>query len=663
MGTTPSRRALGVAFAVLTGLLVAHLLGAIGALDLPRVVGESLYQAVMVGAAALCAARAVCVAAERAAWLMLALGMGVWAGADLTFNALYGMDGAPPFPGLTDAMYIGSYLSLYAGVVLLLAARLRPFPRSLSLDGLIAGLTLSAFTAAFAFDAVLSSTDGPALTAIVTLAYPVADLLLVCFVGIALALTGWRPERTWALIALGFVLTAIADVTYAYSASAETYVAGGVTDTLWAASALAIALAAWQRGAPAKRAPDDVVAAVVPALFALAALALLICGWFVELPLAAGLLAMLALLAAVARAGLTFAENIVLLRRSRGEALRDALSGLGNRRLLLRDLDNAFADPSHAQTLVFLDLDGFKTYNDSFGHVAGDALLARLAGRLARSIEGRGSAYRLGGDEFCVLLEPPLADVHPVVLAAAHALTDSGEAFSIGASHGVAQIPSEAAGAEQAVRLADERMYAAKQGRRGAGKHQAHDVLVQVLAEREPALHDHLREVALLARRTAIELGLDADEIDRVVRAAELHDIGKIAVPDSVLHKPGPLDEEEWEIMRQHSVVGERILAQRARAARRRRARALKPRELGRPRLPRRPAGERDPARLAHHRRLRRVRRDDVRATVRVAARSRAGDPRAAPLRGRAVRPHRRRGVPDRPRGPAGVPAARRTRR
>ena len=278
---------------MLTGLLVAHLLGALGAVELPRVVGESLYQAVMVGAAALCAARAACVAAERAAWLMLALGMGVWAGADLTFNALYGMDGAPPFPGLTDAMYIGSYLSLYAGVVLLLAARLRPFPRSLSLDGLIAGLTLSAFTAAFAFDAVLSSTDGPALTAIVTLAYPVADLLLVCFVGIALALTGWRPERTWALIALGFVLTAIADVTYAYSASAETYVAGGVTDTLWAASALAIALAAWQRGAPAKRVPDDVVAAVVPALFALAALALLICGWFVELPLAAGLLAML----------------------------------------------------------------------------------------------------------------------------------------------------------------------------------------------------------------------------------------------------------------------------------------------------------------------------------------------------------------------------------
>jgi diguanylate cyclase (GGDEF)-like protein len=549
------------AFAVLAVLLATHLLHALGVLAFPKLLGETLYDAVMAGAAALCAARAVCVSAERAPWLMLALGVALWFSADLLFDALYGMDGIPPYPNVTDGLYLGSYLSLYAGVVLLLASRLRPFPRSLSLDGLVAGLTLAAFAAAFAFDAVLSSTDGPPLTVIVTLAYPVADLLLLCFVGIALALTGWRPDRAWALIALGFVLTAVADVIYTYAASADSYLAGGLTDTLWAGSALAIALAAWQGGAPARQAAGDTVAALVPAVFALAALALLICGWFTDLPAAAGILAMLALLAAVARAALTFAENIVLLRRSRDEALLDALSGLGNRRLLLRDLESAFADRGRAQTLVFLDLDGFKTYNDSFGHIAGDALLARLAGRLARSVEGHGAAYRLGGDEFCVLLEPPLEDGHAVVLGAARALTDRGEAFSIGASHGVAQIPREAAGAEQAVRLADERMYAAKEARRGAGKHQAHDVLVQVLAEREPDLHDHLREVAQLARGTAIELGLDADEIDRVVRAAELHDIGKIAVPDSVLHKPGPLDEEEWEIMRQHSVVGERILA------------------------------------------------------------------------------------------------------
>jgi len=84
---------------------------------------------------------------------------------------------------------------------------------------------------------------------------------------------------------------------------------------------------------------------------------------------------------------------------------------------------------------------------------------------------------------------------------------------------------------------------------------------VQALVEREPELHEHLREVAVLAQRTAIEMGLQSDELDEVVRAAELHDIGKIAVPDSVLHKPAPLGEDEWQIMRQHPVIGERILA------------------------------------------------------------------------------------------------------
>jgi HD-GYP domain-containing protein (c-di-GMP phosphodiesterase class II) len=96
---------------------------------------------------------------------------------------------------------------------------------------------------------------------------------------------------------------------------------------------------------------------------------------------------------------------------------------------------------------------------------------------------------------------------------------------------------------------------------RGALTRQACDVLVQVLVERDPDLREHLREVALLARLTALELGLRSDELDEVVRGAELHDIGKIAVPDSVLHKPGPLDDAEWRVMHEHSVVGERILA------------------------------------------------------------------------------------------------------
>ena len=96
------------------------------------------------------------------------------------------------------------------------------------------------------------------------------------------------------------------------------------------------------------------------------------------------------------------------------------------------------------------------------------------------------------------------------------------------------------------------------------------------------------------------------EELDEVVRAAELHDVGKIAIPDAILHKPGPLDDDEWAFMRQHTVIGERILAPRPRCARSP-ARARQPRALGRHRLPRRPRGRGDPARRPDRRRRARL--------------------------------------------------------
>jgi diguanylate cyclase (GGDEF)-like protein len=558
---TRRRRFVQIAFGLLAATVAIHLLAAIGVLDLSRQAGQALYLFVMAGAAALCVLRTHRGDRERLPWLVLATGMVLWVIADVTFLALYGLDGVPPFPNFTDALYLGYYVCMYVGVVLLLASRLRPFRRSLWFDGLISGLTLAAFAAAFVFEPLLSSTEGDPLTVAVTLGYPVADLLLIAFVGVSCALTGWRPGRTWSLIAASFVITTVADGIYAYTASSETYSAGQITDTLWAASALAMALAAWQPVTTTRHDVRETAAMVVPGLLALASVALMIVGWFSHLLPAAGVLATLALLAAMGRGALMFAENLTLLDATRGEALSDALTGLGNRRLLLRVLEDSLAGHPRPLTLVFFDLDGFKSYNDAFGHVAGDALLMRLASQRADSVRGRGAAYRLGGDEFCVLLDPPVGAADRAVRTAAAALEERGDAFSITASYGVAQLPREAAGPEQAVRLADERMYVHKESRRGAGRNQAYNVLIQVLMEREPDLHEHLREVALHARRTAIELGVRSEELDEVVRAAELHDIGKIAVPDSILHKPAALDEGEWQIMREHSVIGERILA------------------------------------------------------------------------------------------------------
>jgi HD domain-containing protein len=113
----------------------------------------------------------------------------------------------------------------------------------------------------------------------------------------------------------------------------------------------------------------------------------------------------------------------------------------------------------------------------------------------------------------------------------------------------------------EALQIADTRMYAEKDGRRGAGRHQARDVLLQILSEREPDLHEHMRGVGELALRVGRRMGMHGEALDEVVRGAELHDVGKMAVPDAILHKPAALDPDEWAFVHQHTIIGERILA------------------------------------------------------------------------------------------------------
>jgi GGDEF domain-containing protein len=111
------------------------------------------------------------------------------------------------------------------------------------------------------------------------------------------------------------------------------------------------------------------------------------------------------LLAMTARLRRLKTENERLLSVSRREANTDSLTPLPNRRAFMRDIDAQLGDgaESHPLILALFDLNGFKHYNDTFGHPAGDELLARLGARLQRALAGSGTAYRMGGDEFCVL--------------------------------------------------------------------------------------------------------------------------------------------------------------------------------------------------------------------------------------------------------------------
>jgi two-component system, cell cycle response regulator len=208
-----------------------------------------------------------------------------------------------------------------------------------------------------------------------------------------------------------------------------------------------------------------------------------------------------------------------------------------------------------------LDLDGFKDYNDTFGHPAGDALLVRLGRRLDQAVAGCGSAYRLGGDEFCALLRPGPDRVGDDVGRAVAALHERGEGFDVSSSHGTVVLPAEARDSARALQLADQRLYAQKGvRRRQATTQQVRDVLLQMVSERTPELRHHIDDVASLALGVGRRLGLRAHELNEAVRAAELHDMGKMAIPDALLMKPGPLDAAEWEFMRQHTIIGERML-------------------------------------------------------------------------------------------------------
>jgi HD-GYP domain-containing protein (c-di-GMP phosphodiesterase class II) len=172
-------------------------------------------------------------------------------------------------------------------------------------------------------------------------------------------------------------------------------------------------------------------------------------------------------------------------------------------------------------------------------------------------------AYRMGGDEFCVLgaarmvTEPSLAEL------ASPALVERGDGFEVTASYGSVRSPDEANTASSALRKADQRMYARKSGssRTSAGRQSA-SVLLKILSERSPSLGVHLDQVTSFCEAVARKLLVPEEDMAPLLQAASLHDVGKAAIPDEILHKPGMLDEEEWAFIQRHTVIGERILSE-----------------------------------------------------------------------------------------------------
>jgi diguanylate cyclase (GGDEF)-like protein len=509
----PGWRAIRWALAALGVLLAAcaiHALAGFDAGPLSWLLEKWGYNVVLVGSGLACVARGVKVRDERAAWLTMAVGVVGWAVGNVYYTAvLWDMDPIP-VPSLSDVLWLAYYPIVYVAVAMLLRARIARFHASLWVDGALAALAVAALSAAVVFQSVLEGTGGEPIEVATNLAYPLGDLVLLGMVTGGVALTGWKPGRTWGALALSFIIFGVSDGIYLWGNATGTWQAGSVFEAGWPAATLLLACAAWMPPRHVRPRPlDGRRTLVIPTLFALLGLTLLISDHFDRLNLLAVALAWASVLAVIGRFGITFFANLTMLASTREEALTDALTGLGNRRKLMRDLEEAL-HPGYLTpcALVLYDLNGFKGYNDVFGHPAGDALLARLGSRLGDAVGPDARAYRMGGDEFCVLA--PIGAGNPLALLdrGRRALGEVGDGFEISAAHGCVLVPEEAQDASAALGMADRRMYAEKASARRSADEQSRDVLLKALEEHHPDLGEHVHDVGLLAEAVAEELGL-----------------------------------------------------------------------------------------------------------------------------------------------------------
>ncbi len=264
-------------------------------------------------------------------------------------------------------------------------------------------------------------------------------------------------------------------------------------------------------------------------------------------------------------------------------ARTDELTGAFNRRHFTEIVANALRDDPHGTGLLLLDADHFKHVNDLFGHLVGDAVLVELAARLQSHLEPAEDLARWGGEEFALLLRGVRSDTEIAERAerlrsrvAAAPVVAAGISLGLTISVGAIRAGGELADVDALVDAADRGLYAAKRGGRNrislashvGGSHAVQEpeavsmarALAAAAGAREGVPKDHAGDVAALATSTAERLGLPADVVLRCRLGGWLHDVGKVAIPQRILEKPGALDSSEWEVMRTHPSIGEEIV-------------------------------------------------------------------------------------------------------
>ncbi len=440
-----------------------------------------LYNAIYLLGALVCLGAARRDRADRLAWCAMAVAMVFGAVGNLVYSLVVARMDPEPFPSVADAFYLGYYLPLYVGLGAFLRTRVPRFHASMWLDGLIGALGAAALAIAVLLGPALEVTEGDPLAVATSLAYPVADILLLALLGVVGAVLGLRRDASVTLLLLGILANLAGDIVFVDLATQDIYVEGGPLDLTWLAGVALTALAAYHGGpaagdghaggAPGARIGWQVMA--VPFLCNVSSLLVLGAGWGDRFSDLAGWCAVACIAASLARSAVTFRE-MRDFHTVRDQARTDELTGLANRRALLQHAARVVADASARRpaALLLLDLDGFKEVNDSLGHSAGDALLRQVGPRLLPALGPADLLARLGGDEFAVLLpDADLDRAHDLARSVRALLlepfTVEGTRLHVGVSIGVATAPVPAATVTELLRCADVAMYTAKTGRHG----------------------------------------------------------------------------------------------------------------------------------------------------------------------------------------------------
>ncbi len=268
-------------------------------------------------------------------------------------------------------------------------------------------------------------------------------------------------------------------------------------------------------------------------------------------------------------------------------ALTDPLTGLGNHRhfheRLQHELTQAVRD-RQTLSLCLVDIDDFKLINDRYGHPVGDRVLEQVASRLRQG----GESFRLGGDEFAVLL-PGLDERDAAGIACSIvervAAAEIEQVGVVTVSAGVAVYPAQGVGRDELIRLADGALYWAKEDGKNrartyqaapslelsqrqrlaktpdrAARYHAAASLAKAVDARDVYTGSHSERVGELSARIARRLGIDESQVELIRLAGSLHDLGKLAIPEEILHKPGTLNEPERLVLQRHPQIGHRML-------------------------------------------------------------------------------------------------------